>query len=145
MRKERESLSIKQRLLRAQINPHFIFNSLNSIQHLIFNNSDTQNANKYLAKFASLMRSTLESSIDEYIDLEDEIKTIRNYMDLQKLRFSDRFEYVIEVAEDIEIDGIQVPAMLAQPFLENAVLHAFPNNYNASGLINIRIETQQEQ
>lgn len=108
--------------LRAQMNPHFIFNSLNSVNNYIAK-SDARAANKYLAKFSKLMRQVLEHSQVEFITLAQEITLLQIYIELEHERFKDQFEYRFEVDESIAIDTVQIPPMLIQPFIENAIWH----------------------
>jgi len=114
---------LQLKALRAQMNPHFLYNALNSIQNYITSN-DMTHAAKYLAKFAKLMRQSLEYSDVEVISLEKEIAFLENYLFInEKLRFADRMSYRIKVDDDIEEDLIGVPAMIVQPYLENAIEH----------------------
>jgi tetratricopeptide (TPR) repeat protein len=115
-------IDLEQRLLRAQMNPHFIFNSLCAIQNLILADKP-QKANAFLTKIAGLMRNILENSREEYIPLEKEIETLRYYMDVQQLRFDTGFEYSITVDPSIDSENISVPPMLAQPCVENSIEH----------------------
>ncbi|MFZ2286297.1 MAG: histidine kinase [Bacteroidales bacterium] len=115
-------IDLEQRLLRAQMNPHFIFNSLCAIQNLILAEKP-QKANAFLTKIAGLMRNILENSREEYIPLEKEIETLRYYMDVQQLRFEKGFEYNISVDQSIDPENISVPPMLAQPCVENSIEH----------------------
>ncbi len=115
-------IDLEQRLLRAQMNPHFIFNSLCAIQDLIMADKP-QKANAFLTKIARLMRNILENSREEYIPLEKEIETLRYYMDVQQLRFETGFEYNISVDQSIDPENISVPPMLAQPCVENSIEH----------------------
>lgn len=108
--------------LRAQMNPHFIFNSLSSIQHLVLK-SDTQSALKYLSKFSKLMRSTLENSIEKNVTLAEEIKLLETYLDLESLRFDDSFSFEINVEKHLNTNLLEVPLLIIQPFVENAILH----------------------
>ena len=132
-RAKRQEISLKQKLLRTQMNPHFIFNALGSIQNYIFANKNLE-AGKYLSKFANLMRNILENSVNEMIPIEQEIETIENYLLLQKLRKKGIFNYIVlnDVKEDINI-----PPMLAQPFIENSINHAF-EGLNIEGYIDVR-------
>ncbi len=125
--------------LRNQMNPHFLFNSLNSIQSFIFH-KDVKNANHYLSKFSRLMRNSLEYSKLEYISINEEVKFIRSYLDLEKLRFEDRFKIRIEIDPEIPIYHFFIPPLLLQPILENSVKHAF-KNINYQGEIDIRFLT----
>lgn len=108
--------------LKAQMNPHFIFNALNSIQEFIVLN-DKMNANFYLGKFADLMRLTLDLSNKEVISLSDELKVLKLYLELENLRFEENFEYTITTHEIADVLSIKIPAMLIQPYVENAVKH----------------------
>ena len=107
--------------LKAQMNPHFIFNALNSIQEFILLN-EKRLANQFLGKFADLMRLTLDMSNKKTISLTDEIKILNLYLELEKLRFED-LEYVFEIDKNINTDEISLPAMLIQPYIENALKH----------------------
>lgn len=113
---------LEQRLLRAQMNPHFIFNSLCAIQDLILKDKP-QKANAFLTKIAQLMRSILENTREEYISLDKEIETLKLYMDVQQLRFENGFSYGIDVDESIDPENVSVPPMLAQPCVENSIEH----------------------
>ena len=122
-----ERIDLEQRLLRAQMNPHFIFNSLCAIQDLILAGEPAR-ANTFLVKIASLMRNILENSREEFIPLEKELETLRLYLDVQKLRFESEFEYEFKVDPSIDSENISVPPMLAQPCLENSVEHGLMKN-----------------
>jgi sensor histidine kinase YesM len=106
------------------MNPHFIFNSLASIQNLVVR-QDSKKASIYLSKFSELVRFILDSTTEEYILFEKEVNTIENYLELQKIRFPDKFNYVIEVDEKLDVENILIPPMLTQPFIENAIEHGF--------------------
>ena len=121
-RAEQRSMQLEQQLLRSQMNPHFIFNSLIAIESFIYKN-EPREAGKYLSGFARLMRLILENSREEFVPLEKEIQTLENYLKLQKLRYDDAFDYTINVAENIDSSDIEIPPMLAQPFIENAIEH----------------------
>jgi len=117
-----EKLLVEQRLLRSQMNPHFIFNSLASVQNFIVKQDDTK-ASIYLSRFSELVRGILENSRKEWISVEIEISIIDNYLSLQKIRFPDEFDYNIDIDEGIDTENIMIPPMLIQPFLENAIDH----------------------
>lgn len=127
-RRETELLKLKAtqlqlKALRAQMNPHFMFNALNSIQNYITSN-DVTLAAKYLSKFAKLMRRSLEYSEQEIISLEEEMEFLMDYLEINaKLRFGDKLKYTIVVDEEIEDDIIGVPTMIVQPYVENAIEH----------------------
>jgi ligand-binding sensor domain-containing protein/two-component sensor histidine kinase len=119
---EKNMLELEQKTLRLQMNPHFIFNALNSIQALI-SQKDEKTARYYLAKFSKLMRMILENSRNTYISLEDEIKTLEMYASLEQFSSGNTFDFSIEVPKDIDIMEINIPPMLIQPFIENAIIH----------------------
>lgn len=115
----------KEQLLRSQINPHFIFNALTSIRGFLFEKNDVRNAIDYLGKFAKLMRLVLDHSSRELVSLEEEVKALNVYLEIQKMRFNNSFEYIITIDEHIQRDQVKVPPLLAQPFVENAIEHGF--------------------
>ncbi|MDH7914231.1 tetratricopeptide repeat protein [Winogradskyella sp. SYSU M77433] len=108
--------------LRSQMNPHFIFNSLNSIGDYILKN-DTQAASDYLSKFAKLMRMTLENSEKKEILLSEDITLLKTYMDIERKRFNNKFNYTIDIETSLDPDDILVPPMILQPFIENSIIH----------------------
>ena len=122
---KRAELSRKMReleltVIRTQMNPHFMYNCLNSIQNLV-QKSQNEEAFTYLSKFASLVRQVLNNSKKEEIPLSKELGSVKEYIELEQLRFD--FDYKIELSEGIDANGIFVPPMLLQPFVENALLH----------------------
>ncbi len=117
---EKETVTLKLRSIRSQLNPHFMFNALTSIQGLM-NKNDIPAANHYLALFANLTRKVLNTSDQDLISLEDELKIQEDYLQMEQLRFG--FQYEVKVDEDINIANTEIPAMLLQPFVENAVKH----------------------
>ncbi len=117
-----KSVVLEQKLLRSQMNPHFIFNSLSSIQAYIYSN-ETMEAGKYIANFAKLMRLILENSRKEFISVSNEIETLEYYLKLQKLRFDNKFDYKVIISENINSENDYIPPMLAQPIIENAIEH----------------------
>lgn len=135
LRAKYSRIDLEQRLLRAQMNPHFIFNSLCAIQDLIMADKP-QKANAFLTKIAKLMRNILENTREEYIALDKEIETLKLYMDVQQLRFEKGFEYDIKIDKAIDPENIAVPPMLAQPCIENSIEHGLlPGKEN--GRINV--------
>lgn len=108
--------------IKAQMNPHFIFNALNTIQSYVYMN-DKKNAGIYISKFSDLTRSILEMSNKDMITVNEEVHALQLYLSLEKMRFEDSFMYNIKVAGDIEKDSTKIPAMLLQPYIENAVKH----------------------
>ena len=130
-----------QQALAKQMNPHFIFNALNSIHNYILEN-DKNASSIYLSKFASLMRQTLENSTKETITLKEEILTLTLYLELEKLRFKNSFDYSIAIANDIDDSFIQIPPFLLQPYVENSLWHGIMNKTNGQGkiILNFSIE-----
>lgn len=120
-------LSLEQQSLNSSMNRHFIFNALNSIQYYI-NRKDRISANKYLSAFARLIRKNLDSSQTNVTTLREEIERLELYLQLEHMRFQDKFEYEIEVEDAIDQDMVKVPAMLLQPFLENSIWHGILPN-----------------
>jgi ligand-binding sensor domain-containing protein len=121
--------------LRAQMNPHFLFNSLNSIQHYILNNKGEE-AVFYLNRFAKLMRMILNNSEKTTVTLNEEINALKIYIDLEKMRFSSLFDYEITIDEKLDPDYEQIPTMLLQPYVENAILHGLVPK-DAPGILKI--------
>lgn len=108
--------------IKSQMNPHFFYNALNTIQYFIFTN-DRQNASTYLSKFSKLTRMILEMSDKEHVILREEINALTLYLDIEKVRFDGDFEYTINVDEHTDPDLIRIPSMLIQPYVENAIKH----------------------
>ncbi|MBC8767191.1 histidine kinase [Arenibacter sp. BSSL-BM3] len=108
--------------LRSQMNPHFIFNALNSVNNFIAK-SDERSANRYLSDFSTLMRAVLENSDEDFIPLSKELELLELYTKLEHSRFTDKFDYKIEIDQNIDIDAFQIPPMLLQPYIENAIWH----------------------
>lgn len=126
MRLSLMNVELNQKLLRLQMNPHFIFNSLFAIQNYIYSNQ-THQAGNYLSDFAKLIRLILDNSRHEYIGIDKELECIELYLKLQKLRFDDKFSYMILTSQELQNGDISIPPMLAQPFLENAIEHGLKN------------------
>lgn len=108
--------------LRAQMNPHFIFNALNSVNHYISQN-DERKANRYLSDFSLLMRAVLEHSQQDFIPLEKELEIVKLYLGLEHNRFSEKFDYTLKIDENLDTDQIKIPPMVVQPYIENAIWH----------------------
>ncbi len=138
-------ISLEQQSLNASMNRHFIFNSLNSIQYFI-NTQDKKSANKYLTNFAKLIRKNLDSASDNnnQIDLNQEIERLELYLSLESMRFKDRFDYKIETG-DIDLESIEVPAMLFQPFVENSIIHGILPITDKKGLISIKLNVESSK
>ena len=124
-----EALQNKQKMtesrlqsLRLQMNPHFLFNALNSIQQMILANEEMV-ATRYLSKFSKLLRTILVHSDKEYVSLKEELEILHLYVELESIRFKDSFSYSIECDNEIDTDEIRLPTLLVQPFVENAIWH----------------------
>jgi len=119
---EKKIANVEMSSLLAQMNPHFLFNSLNSIDSYIIRN-ESGKASEYLNNFARLMRLILQNSRSNYISLKDELEALDLYMQMESLRFRNKFEYAIHVAEGLDTSGLVIPPMLIQPYVENAIWH----------------------
>ena len=117
-----QTAALEQQAFTSLMNPHFIFNALNSVQHYI-NVQDRQNANRYLSDFASLIRKNFEAAQQSFIPLEQELENLTIYLRLEQMRFTNRFTYTITIDEHFDIDNWMIPTMMLQPLLENALLH----------------------
>lgn len=147
---EQERSSIQQKLneleqmaLRAQMNPHFIFNCLNSIQNFIITN-DLEATNWYLSEFAHLIRQTLDNSEKSTISINNEIKYLKRYLELEMMRFGHSFEYSIEVDPEIDGDMVSLPTMILQPYIENSIRHGIRYKENGGGRIDIKFQKTEE-
>lgn len=137
LRHEKQILTLEQDMLRSQMNPHFIFNSLNSIKLYIINN-EKENAVYYLNKFSKFIRKILIASTEKEISLEDELDTMQLYMNIENIRFSNEINFSIDVEPGINISVIKVPSLILQPFLENALWHGLSSK-KANKQIELRV------
>jgi len=128
--------------LRREMNPHFIFNSLNSVNHFIATNNELE-ANQYLTKFSKLMRGVMENSSEDFIPFQQELDLLQNYLALEKTRFADKFDYEIEVDESLNTQSLKVPGMLIQPFLENAIWHGLRYR-TEKGFLSLKFEKNND-
>jgi LytS/YehU family sensor histidine kinase len=119
---ERRLSDIEMNALRSQMNPHFIFNCLNSIDYYILKN-ETERASNYLNRFSRLIRLILQNSRVNYVSLKDELEALKLYIEMEVLRFQQRFFYEIKVEKGLELREIEIPPMLLQPYVENAIWH----------------------
>lgn len=134
---EKQKYEVEQKLLRAQINPHFIFNSLNSIQGYIIGNH-IDKAQTFLGKFALLIRLILENSRKSLVSVEDEFNTLRLNLELEQMRFGNSFNFSLSVEDSIDIANTFIPPMLVQPFVENSIIHGIRSK-EKDGFINIKL------
>ena len=128
----------EMRALRAQMNPHFIFNCLNSINRYIVK-SDQAKASHYLTRFSKLIRLILENSNNKTVSLEQDLEALKIYVEMESLRFENKFEFKIETAENVNVFSTAVPPMILQPFIENAIWHGLLHK-DSKGTLHIRIE-----
>lgn len=149
IKQERKEAEMSQTLLRAQMNPHFVFNAMSVIQSYIYEN-DIENSTKFLVNFSRLMRLILENSPKEFIPIRTEVEILRKYLETQKLRFEDRFQFFIETEDDLTDEFAIIPPMITQPFIENSIehgqLHTIEGGFirirfaKEKGMLNITIE-----
>ena len=131
---EKRVLTLEQSMLRSQMNPHFLFNSLNSIKLYIINN-EKKNAVHYLNKFSKLVRKILEASSLKEISLADELETVELYMNIENIRFSNEIQFKIEIEEDIDVHTVKTPSLILQPFLENAIWHGLSSKEGEKNIV----------
>ncbi|WP_343670664.1 tetratricopeptide repeat protein [Chitinophaga sp.] len=134
---KKQTLQLELRSLRAQMNPHFIFNSLSSIHRFIWSNNQEE-ASDYLTKFSRLMRMILDNTQYTFISLNKELESLRLYLDLEQLRCNNIFEYKITVADDINEEEVMIPPMIIQPYVENAIWHGLVHK-SGKGLLEIAV------
>lgn len=132
----------KLQLLRSQMNPHFIYNSLTAIQNFILQNNSIESVS-YIGEFSALMRLVLEGSRNDFVPLEDDIALVDYYLKMQKLRFPNVFDYKISKGDSINEEAMQLPPMLTQPFIENAVEHGMRSKENGDGEINVEFHYEK--
>ncbi|MCF6306335.1 MAG: histidine kinase [Flavobacteriaceae bacterium] len=138
---EKHKLQLQQRLLRSQLNPHFMFNTLYAIQNLI--DKEPKKSTNYLMKFSRLLRLILDNSLHNYVLLEDELDSLTKYMELQLLRFPKMFYYKINLMNFEKEDLLYIPPMLIQPFVENSIEHGFRNiDYLGEIIINLSLQSK---
>ncbi len=136
-------MEVEQKLFRSQMNPHFIFNSLIAIQNYVYKHQPAEVA-KYISSFAKLMRMILENYRNEFVTIEKEIDTLKYYLELQQLRFQDKFDFSIEVDPKIDIESVSIPPMLSQPFIENSIEHGIMNKQDGKGIITLKFIQQDK-
>lgn len=140
----RQLSELEMKALQSQINPHFIFNSMNSINQMILN-GDTENASRYLTKFSRLIRMILENAQNTEVSLGDEIKLLESYLQLETMRFGSDITYRIRISDDIDPESTLMPSMVLQPFVENAIWHGLlPKKESGNGFISIEIRQEAD-
>jgi LytS/YehU family sensor histidine kinase len=121
-----QNLTVEHDLLQLQMNPHFIFNALNSIQSFISDN-DSYQAELFLSRFANLMRYYLDSSSKKWVGFNEEINALKTNLELERLRMNKSFDFDISIPYNMDVEELEIPPMLMQPFIENSVKHGFRN------------------
>jgi hypothetical protein len=139
---EKMNETLRSKVLKAQMNPHFIFNCLNSIQHFVMQN-DAASAMGYISKFSKLMRRVLENSTNENVSVADEIKTLTYYIELEQLRYNNGFNFEFIIDEQLDQLNTEMPSMLLQPFVENSIIHGLRSK-TTPGLLKIMLLDQHE-
>lgn len=140
---EKEAATLETQALRAQMNPHFIFNALNSINAYVQQN-DQDSASRYLTKFARVMRNVLENSRHSEVPLSEDLDALRGYMELERIRMQQKFDFTIEVAHGLDPDVILVPPLVVQPFVENAIWHGMARK-EGHGRISLHVRQEGRQ
>ena len=138
---QQQATELEMQALRAQMNPHFIFNSLNSINRFILQN-DKEQASDYLTKFSRLVRSILQNSQSAFIPLASELEALQLYLELESVRFNHHFHFNIHVDEDTDISSLKVPPLIIQPYAENAIWHGLMHKTEKG---NLQIELYEEE
>ncbi len=141
--KEREKLNkriseVKMEALRAQMNPHFIFNALTSINLFVLKN-DTDTASYYLNKFSKLMRDVLDHSRSELITVEEEVNTLKLYVEIEKMRFRDNFNFIFDIDPNARMNEVKIPPLIIQPYVENAIWHGLKHKKEGDALLKIKV------
>jgi sensor histidine kinase YesM len=140
---DHQLIVLEQKALQSMMNPHFIFNSLGSIQNYLLKNKPGE-AGLYLSQFARLIRQNISGIHSAMISLDEEIDRLKNYLDLERLRMENKFEYEFHLDESVEEDAVQIPSMIIQPFVENAILHGV-SSLEKDGLIGISFAMASEK
>lgn len=135
---------LEMEALRAQMNPHFIFNALNSIEYYI-NEENTEDAVNYLQKFAALIRMTLQNSKQPYISLQEELASLKYYIEIEQMRLDNSFDFRLEIEEGLSTAHIQIPPLLLQPYVENAIWHGLLYQHDKRGMLKIQCRASYEQ
>lgn len=138
-----KTLELEQKMLRAQMNPHFIFNAMNSIQSFVATN-DSYSAEKYLARFSKIMRYILENSSKSFVCIDDELTVLKLYVELEQLRFDNKFQYKFIISHNLDLEYVFIPPMLIQPYIENAIVHGLCNKKENDGILTISFEIENE-
>jgi len=142
LKNKQKIMLTEQRLNKARMNPHFFFNSMASLQNLSLE-EESPKTTLFISRFAKIMRQSLENTYDDLITLENEIDFLDQYLNIQQLRYPDKFEYKFFVDDDLEVDTLKIPSMIIQPFVENAIEHGF-KNLDYKGLLNLNFKSNED-
>ncbi|MFT4758575.1 MAG: sensor histidine kinase YesM [Paraglaciecola sp.] len=137
-------VQIEMRALRAQMNPHFIFNVLNSIKLFMVQNDGPTAAN-YLTKFAKLIRLILNNSKSQMIMMEDELESLKLYIEIENFRFNNKFDYKIQVPDNIDLEFVELPPLILQPYVENAIWHGLMHKREGRGMLRIDVKMIEDE
>ncbi|WP_143307508.1 sensor histidine kinase [Chitinophaga vietnamensis] len=140
---EQRLSELEQKALRAQMNPHFIFNCLHAVQEYILE-QDIINANKYLSSFARLIRQTLDNSLQTTIPISDEVSYLKNYLTLEQLRFDNKLQYAFHIDSTLDAYDTKIPSMMLQPYVENAIRHGIGHGWDRAGLVEISFKKSEQ-
>lgn len=144
LKHKKDILETEQRLNRARMNPHFFFNALTALQKFAVQENDGQALATNLSRFSKIMRETLESTYKEYVTIEQELDFLREYLEVQTMRFPNKFTYSLECDPSLEIDDLLIPSMILQPFVENSIEHGFSGiHYTGNLAIQFKIENKE--
>jgi sensor histidine kinase YesM len=143
LKSQKATMEMEQRLLQSQMNPHFTFNVLHAI-HTYMLKKDTEESGKLLTSFARLVRAILQHSSKDSIPLSEELSWLKDYIRLQQLRFTNSFDYTIEIDDELSPDNMLLPPMLIQPFIENAIEHGFSDS-DTSGKLHISYKKTEKE
>lgn len=144
LKHKKDILETEQRLNRARMNPHFFFNALTALQRFAVNEKDNQALATNLSRFSKIMRETLESTYKEYVTIEQELDFLREYLEVQKIRFPQKFSYSLQAAETLDIDDLLIPSMILQPFIENSIEHGF-SGIDYEGKLSVDFTTDEKE
>lgn len=141
---EKKAMEVEMMALRSQMNPHFVFNSLNTVRYFVLSDQK-EKAKNYLAKFSKLLRTILSYSKENTISLNNELEAINLYIDVELGRFESNFYYSIKIDEKIDLDSVMIPPLLLQPFIENAIIHGLRNSEKADKILAIKVSQTNEE
>ena len=140
---QQQATELEMQALRAQMNPHFIFNCLSSINHFILK-TETETASDYLTKFSRLIRMLLNNSKHKYITLNEELDCLELYIQMEQLRFKNSFHYKIKCSSEVDAEEILIPPLLIQPFVENAIWNGLSYKEDQRGNLDVNLQKEQE-